>query len=154
MTIEATSKENDYSKQCVNFFQSWHMGTTNKLLQTALQNRTDSSRQPEATVNAIVTYRYTVGENGLGLNRPQHYYQIIQVVLYQQWFRWHGRWYIVGWTAWQIWLRRRRWRDVWWHMNRYNRCSMKIVMIMNFGVFNKLADFSVSYMQVRLYGDI
>jgi len=28
---EATSKENDYSKQCVNYFQSWHMGSTNKL---------------------------------------------------------------------------------------------------------------------------
>jgi len=37
MTVEATSKENDYCKQCVNYFQSWHMGTTNKLLQTALQ---------------------------------------------------------------------------------------------------------------------
>jgi len=37
MIIKATSKENDYSKQCVNYFQSWHMGTTNKLLQTALQ---------------------------------------------------------------------------------------------------------------------
>jgi len=38
MTIEATSKENDFSKQCVNYFQSWHMGTTNKLLQTAETN--------------------------------------------------------------------------------------------------------------------
>jgi len=28
MTIEATSKENDYSKHCVNYFQSWHMGAT------------------------------------------------------------------------------------------------------------------------------
>ena len=81
MTIEATSKENDYSKQCVNYFQSWHMGTTNKLLQTALRKRTHSSRQPEA---AVVTYRHTVGENGLGLNRPCHHYQIVQEVLYQQ----------------------------------------------------------------------
>ena len=48
------------------------MGTTNKLLQTALRKRTNSSRQPEA---AIVTYRHTVGENGLGLNQPRHYYQ-------------------------------------------------------------------------------
>ena len=67
MTIEATSKENDYSKQCVNYFQSWHMGTTNKLLQTALQKAMHSSRQPEV---AVVTYHHTVGENDLGLNRP------------------------------------------------------------------------------------
>ena len=81
MTIEATSKENDYSKQCVNYFQSWHMGTTNKLLQTALQKRTHSSRQPEA---AVVTHCHTVDENGLGLNQPRHHYQIVQEVLYQQ----------------------------------------------------------------------
>jgi len=31
MTIEATSKENDYSTHSVNYFQSWQMGTTNKL---------------------------------------------------------------------------------------------------------------------------
>jgi len=71
MTIEATSKENDYSKQCVNYLQRWHMGTSNKLLQTALPKLTHNSRQPEA---AVVTYRLTVGENGLGLNRPRHYY--------------------------------------------------------------------------------
>ena len=41
------------------------MGTTNKLLQTALWKRTHSSRQPEA---AVVTYHHTVGENGLGLH--------------------------------------------------------------------------------------
>ena len=64
MTIEAAS--------------SWHMGTTNKLLQTALRKRTHSSRQPQA---AVVTYRYTVGENSLGLKRPWHYYQIVQEVL-------------------------------------------------------------------------
>jgi len=58
-TIEATSKENYYSKQCVNYFQSWHMGTTNKLLHTALQKQSDSSRQPEA---AVVTCRRTVGK--------------------------------------------------------------------------------------------
>jgi len=50
MTIEATSKENYYTKQCVNYFQSWHMGTTNKLLQTALWRRMHSSRQPEVAV--------------------------------------------------------------------------------------------------------
>jgi len=55
------------------------MRTTNKLLQTALRKRTHSYRQPGA---AIVTYCHTVGENGLGLNRPLHYYQIIQEVLY------------------------------------------------------------------------
>jgi len=81
MTIEATSKEADYRKHCVNYFQSWHMGSTNKLLQRALRKRTHSSRQPEA---AIVTHRHTVGENGLGLNRPRHHYQIVQEVLYQQ----------------------------------------------------------------------
>jgi len=67
ITIKATSKENDYSKQCVNYFQSWHMGTTNKLLQTALGKGMHSSRQPEV---AVVTYHHTVGENDLGLNRP------------------------------------------------------------------------------------
>jgi len=114
MTIEVTWKENYYSKQCVNYFQSWHMATTNKLLQTALWKQTHSSRQPE---EAIVTYHHTVGENGLGLNQPWHYYQIVQEVLYQQLFRWHGKWYIVGWTAWQIWhwLGRRRWWHIWWH---------------------------------------
>jgi len=62
MTIEATSKENDYSKHTVNYFQSWHVGTTNKLPQTTLQNRTHSSRQAEA---AIVTCHHTLGENSL-----------------------------------------------------------------------------------------
>jgi len=81
MTVEATSKENDYSKQCVNYFQSWHKGTNNKLLQKALRKRTHNSRQPEV---AIVTYRYTVEENGLGLNRSRHHYQIVQEALYQQ----------------------------------------------------------------------
>jgi len=57
------------------------MGTTNKLLQTTLWKRTHSSRQREA---AIVTYRHTGDETRLGLNQPQHYYQIIQEVLYQQ----------------------------------------------------------------------
>jgi len=76
MTIKATLKENDYSKQCVNYFQNWHMGTTNKLFQTALRKRTHRSRQP---VTAVVTYRHTVGENGLGLN----HYQIVQEVLSQ-----------------------------------------------------------------------
>jgi len=38
----------------------------------------DSSRQPKA---AIVTYHHTMDENGLGLNRPCHHYQIIQEVL-------------------------------------------------------------------------
>ena len=121
MTIEATSKEKDYSKHCLNYLQSWHMGTTNKLLQTALLKRTHSRRQPEAD---FVTNRHKVGENGLGLNCPRHYYQIIQEVLYQQWFRWHGRWCIVGWTVWQIWHWQRRCCHVWWHTNRYNRCSV------------------------------
>jgi len=149
MTIEATSKENDYSKQCFNLFQRMHIGITNKLLQNVLWKRTHSSRQPEA---AVVTHHHTVGENGLGLNRPWHYYQIMQEVFYQQWFRWHGRLYIVWLTAWQIWhwlQWRRRWH-LWWHMNRYNRYSLKIVMMMNLGVLDKFVDFSVSYTQVRL----
>jgi len=50
------------------------MGTTNKLLQTALQKRMHSSRQPEA---AVVTYRHTAGEN-------DHDYQIVPEVLFQQ----------------------------------------------------------------------
>jgi len=40
MTVEATLKENDYSKHFVKYFQSWHMGPTNMnvfTLQTALQ---------------------------------------------------------------------------------------------------------------------
>jgi len=43
------------------------MASTNKLLQTALRKRMHSSRQPEV---AVVTYRHTVDENGLGLNQP------------------------------------------------------------------------------------
>jgi len=42
MTIETTSKEKDYSKHSVNYFQSWHMATTNMnllTLQTTLQKR-------------------------------------------------------------------------------------------------------------------
>jgi len=78
MTLESTSKENDYSKQRVNYFQSWHMRTTNKPLRTTLRKRMHSSRQPEA---AVVTYHHTVGENGLRLNRPHHHNQIIQNVL-------------------------------------------------------------------------
>jgi len=132
ITIESTSKENHYSKQCVNYFQSWHMGTPNKLLQTALWKWMYSGGQPEA---AVVTYCHTVGENGLGLNRPRHPYQIVQEVLYQQWFRWQGRWCIVGWTVWQIWhwLRRRRRRHVWWHMNRCSvkRVMMKVILVLN-----------------------
>jgi len=57
------------------------MGSTNKLLQKVLWKRTDSSRQYE---DAVVTCHHTVGENGLGLNRPRHHYQIIQEVLFQQ----------------------------------------------------------------------
>jgi len=45
---------------------------------------------------AVVTYRHTVGENGLGLNRPRHY-QIVEEMLHQ-----HGRGSIVELTAGQI----------------------------------------------------
>ena len=70
MMIEATSKENDYSRQCVTYFQNWHMGSNNKLLQTALRKQMYSSRQPEA---AVVTYLHSEGENGLELNQPCHH---------------------------------------------------------------------------------
>ena len=66
-TIETTSKESDYSKQCVKYCQSWHLGMTNKLIQKALRKRTHSSRQSEV---AVLTYRHSVVENGLGLNLP------------------------------------------------------------------------------------
>ena len=56
MTIEATSKEDDYSKHCVQYLQSWHMGITNKLLHTALWKRTHSSRQPDDAI--VVTCRH------------------------------------------------------------------------------------------------
>ena len=59
-------------------------------------------------------YHDTVGENGLGVNQPRHHYQIIQEVLYQQWFRWHGRLFIVSWQI-QHWLWQRKRRRVWWH---------------------------------------
>jgi len=73
----------------------------------------------------------------MGLNQPCHHYQIVQEVLCQQWFRWYGRWCIVGWTVWQIWHWRRRQWHVWWHTNRYNRCSVKRVMMINFLVLNQ-----------------
>jgi len=81
---------------------------------------------------AVITYHHTVGENGLGLYRPCHHYQIIQEMLYQQW-------YIVGWTAQPIWhwLRGRKQRHVWWRTNKYNICSVTRVMMMNFGVCNE-----------------
>ena len=38
--IEATSKENNYNKQCVNYFQSWHMGmTSNSIMETNSQQQ-------------------------------------------------------------------------------------------------------------------
>ena len=43
-----------------------------------------------------------------GIKSTRNNYQIIQEVLYQQWFRWHGRGCIVCWTLWQIW----HW--LWW----------------------------------------
>ena len=55
MTIEAASKENDNSKHCVNYFQDWHMGITNKLLRKALWKQTHSSRQNEWLSLSIIT---------------------------------------------------------------------------------------------------
>ena len=69
MTIETTSKENDYCKHSVNYFQSWYVVTTNKLLQIALWKRTYSSRQPEV---AIVICHHTVYINGTPL-LPNNY---------------------------------------------------------------------------------
>jgi len=40
--------------------------------------------QQQTTEAAIGTYRHTVGENCLGLNRRHRHYQIVQEVLYQQ----------------------------------------------------------------------
>ena len=91
MTIEVISNENDYSKHSVNYFQSWHMGTTINYEQTALQKQKHSCRQPEAV---IVTQHHTVGDDCLGFYRPRHHYQIIQEVLYHQSFRWCRRWCI------------------------------------------------------------
>jgi len=54
----------DFTKT-VNYFQRWQMGTTNKLLQVALQKQTHSNRQPELATD---TCHHTVGEGGLGLN--------------------------------------------------------------------------------------
>jgi len=94
MTTEATSKKiktiTANNVLITSKADTWEL--LNKLLQTAFQKWMHSSRQPEA---AIVTYHHTVGKNGLGLNRPCHHYQIVQEVLYQQWFRWHGRWDVV-----------------------------------------------------------
>jgi len=61
MTTEATSKENDYSKQWINYFQSWRMGTTNKLLQTACVHlRAVGSVHPEEKHKqwAVVTSQF------------------------------------------------------------------------------------------------
>ena len=58
---------------------TWELLINLKLLQTALQKLTHSSRQPEV---AVVTYYHTLAENGLGLNRPPAI--IIKEVPYQQ----------------------------------------------------------------------
>jgi len=132
----STSKENDYHKHTVNYFQSWHMGTTNKLLQTALRKRTHSSRQPE------VAHCYLSSHSGWEQPGIKSTPALLpNQLLYQLRFRWHRRWYIVGWTVWQIrrWLRWRRQWHVWWHMNRYNRCSVKrVIMMMNFFCFDSI----------------
>jgi len=96
----------------VNYFQSWYIGTTNKLLQTPLW-----------------------------LNRPHHHYQIIHYVFYQQWFRWHGRWCIDNSMTNPILTLRKKATTClmkWWHTNRYNRCSMKRVMMMIFFGFESI----------------
>jgi len=85
------------------------MGTTNKLLQTALQKWTHSSRQPEV---AVVTYCHTVGENGLGLND------------------------LDGMEDDVLWPEQYDKSDTdvtWWHTNR---CSVKGVMVIYFADFS------------------
>ena len=57
------------------------MGTTNKPPQNALRKLKHSSRQSET---AVITNRHTVGEYGPVLNRPRHYYKIVQEVFYHQ----------------------------------------------------------------------
>ena len=97
---------------------------------------------------------HTAGKNGLGLNRPHHHYQIIQEVLYQQWFRCHGRWCIVGW---QIWLLRRMQQHVWWHDHDDTWIDTTDVQwrvwwwwFIYFWI--NITDFSASYTQVRCRG--
>ena len=72
MTIGVTSKENKYSKQYVNYFQSWHMGTTNKLLQTALWERTAADNLKWPLLPIVTQWVKTAW----------HYYQIVQEVLF------------------------------------------------------------------------
>jgi len=64
MTIEATANENGYLNTLLITSKA---GTWELLINYFKQD-----------------YKNTVGENGLGLNRPRHYYQIVQEVLYQQ----------------------------------------------------------------------
>jgi len=61
MTIEAISKENNYSKHYVNYFQSWDMGTTNRLLQTALQEQTAADNLT-LTKKSMMTYKQMFSE--------------------------------------------------------------------------------------------
>ena len=82
-----------------------------------------------------------------------HHYQFVQEVLYQQWFRCHGRWCIVGWTVLPIrhWLRRIRRQHVWWHMNRF---QWREWWWWIFWFWINIADFSASYMWVQLQGGL
>ena len=121
MTIEATSKENYYSKRSDNYFQSKHMGTTNKLVQKALQKRMHSSRQPEAAIFTIIQWVKMGWE------------PIDPAIITKSFKNCSISNALDGWTAWQIRHRRRR-LDVWWHMNKYNRCLVKrVMMIINIG---------------------
>ena len=143
--IEATS--NNFSKQYINYSHSWHRGTINKLPYSKQHYRNEHTPAGNLKWPSLPNVTQWV-------KTAWDYYQIIQEVLYQQWFRWHRKWCIVDWTVWQIqhWLWWRRRRYVWWHMNRYNRCSVKRVMMMNFLVLDQYGWFSASYIRVRFQG--
>jgi len=81
MTIEATSKEDDYSKQSLLITSK---AGTSELLINYFKQHYGNERTAADNEVAIVIYRQAVDENGLGLNRPHHYYQIIQEEINQQ----------------------------------------------------------------------
>jgi len=114
MTTEATPKENQYSEHSVNYFQSWHMGTTNQLLQTTLHKSTHSSRQPEAPSLPFITQWAKTAWDYIN---PAIITKSFKKCSISNDLDWHRRWCILGWTARQIWhwLLGRRRRDAWWN---------------------------------------
>jgi len=139
------TKENDYCKHCVNYFQSWHMGTTNILLQTILRKRTHSSRQPEV---AIVTYCHSgwkrPGIKSTPPSLPNHSRLVLSAMVYMA----RKMVYCGLNSRTNLTLPpTKTCMMTWWHTNR---SSIKRVMMMNFESWINIADFSASYMRVRL----